>query len=91
MVSTKIVVSSLCSTPADQSVILLDRSSQIICALAPFGNDKCVFVRNGKVYDIENQDYAGLQQYAGESVRVTGELSGDSIKISNIDSAGGKS
>lgn len=62
------------------------------CTLACVKNGgKYVFVRNGKVYNIENQDYTGLEQHAGESVRLTGEMSGNSIKVSNIESPGGKS
>ena len=62
------------------------------CALACVKNGgKYVFVHRGKVYNIENQDYAGLEQNAGKSVRLTGEMSGNSIKVSNLESSGGKS
>ena len=43
-----------------------------------------VFVSRGKVYKIVNQDFAGLKQQAGRAARVTGELTGDTIKISKI-------
>jgi hypothetical protein len=36
-----------------------------------------VFVSGGKVYNIENQDLALLQEHAGERVRLTGEMKGD--------------
>jgi len=62
------------------------------CTLACVKNGgKYVFVRNGKVYSIENQDYAGLEEHAGETVRLTGEMTGDTIKVSNIEASGGKS
>lgn len=43
-----------------------------------------VFVSRGKVYKIVNQDFAGLKQQAGRPVRVTGEMTGETIKISKI-------
>jgi hypothetical protein len=62
------------------------------CTLACVKNGgKYVFVHNGKVYNSENQDYEGVQQHAGESVRLTGEMSGNSVKVSNIESSGRKS
>ncbi|MBK5295296.1 MAG: hypothetical protein JJE04_26915 [Acidobacteriia bacterium] len=48
------------------------------------GGGKYVFVRGGKVYSIENQDFAALQAHAGHTVRMTGEMTGDTIKVSNI-------
>jgi hypothetical protein len=62
-----------------------DRDCTLACVKK---GGKYVFVRNGQVYNIDNQDYAGLEQHAGESVRLTGEMSGNSIKVSNIESSG---
>jgi hypothetical protein len=45
---------------------------------------KYVLVSNGKVYQIENQDYAGLPVHAAETVSVTGSLSGSTITVSQI-------
>jgi hypothetical protein len=45
---------------------------------------KYVLVSNGKIYQIANQDYAGLAVYAAETVKVTGSLAGDTIKVSQI-------
>ena len=45
---------------------------------------KFVFVSNGKVYNIANQDYAGLQEHAGHTVQLTGKMTGDTIKASAI-------
>jgi hypothetical protein len=45
---------------------------------------KYVFASNGKVYKIANQDFASLQKYAGLPVRLTGEMTGDTIKVSKI-------
>jgi hypothetical protein len=43
------------------------------------------------VDNLENQDYAGLEEHAGQSVRLTGEMTGNTIKVSNIEGSGGKS
>jgi hypothetical protein len=48
-------------------------------------NAKYVFVRNGKVYNIGNQDFAGLQEHAGHTVKVTGDMSGDTITVSKVE------
>ncbi|HET9795153.1 MAG TPA: hypothetical protein VFS34_11880 [Thermoanaerobaculia bacterium] len=45
---------------------------------------KYVFVSGGKVYNIENQDYAGLAEHAGHSVTLKGEMTGDTIKVASI-------
>jgi hypothetical protein len=42
------------------------------------------YVLKGKVYKIDNQDFAALPEYAGDMVRMTGEMTGDTIKVSNI-------
>ncbi|HXA05831.1 MAG TPA: hypothetical protein VNY30_13370 [Bryobacteraceae bacterium] len=45
---------------------------------------KYVFVLKGKIYKIDNQDFAALQAYGGHMVQLTGEMTGDTIKVSNI-------
>ncbi len=46
---------------------------------------KYTFVSKGKVYNIENQDFANISDHAGHSIRLTGEMTGDSIKVSKIE------
>ena len=61
------------------------------CTLACVKNGaKYVFVSQNKVYQITNQDFAGIEQNAGPQVKVTGELAGDNIKISDIQATSGK-
>jgi hypothetical protein len=48
------------------------------------GGGKYVFVSDGKVYSITNQDLALLPMHAGHTVRLTGEMKGDTITVSNI-------
>jgi hypothetical protein len=45
---------------------------------------KYVFVTGGKVYNVGNQDMAALQEHAGHTVKLTGEMSGDTITVSKI-------
>jgi len=55
------------------------------CALACVkAGGKYVFVTGGKVYSIANQDLADLQTHAGHTVRLTGEMKGDTVTVSKI-------
>jgi len=49
---------------------------------------KYVFVSGGKIYNISNQDYAGLEEHAAHDIKLTGEMTGDTIKVSKIEMAG---
>jgi hypothetical protein len=55
------------------------------------GGAKYVFVSKGKVFDIENQDLAGLEEHAGHTVKLTGDLQADkkTIKASKLVMASG--
>jgi hypothetical protein len=53
------------------------------------GGAKYVLVSDGKVYQIANQDAAGLAQNAGKEVTVTGSMSSDTITVDKV-SGGGK-
>ena len=46
---------------------------------------KYVFVHDGKVLNIANQDAAGLEEHAGHTVNLTGALDGDTITVSKIE------
>lgn len=48
------------------------------------GGAKYVFVSGGKVYQIANQDYAGLKDHAGHKVALSGEMKDDAITVSKI-------
>ena len=49
---------------------------------------KYVFVHNGKVLNIANQDVAGLDEHAGHTVKLTGAQDGDTITVSKIEMSG---
>jgi hypothetical protein len=48
---------------------------------------KYVVVVGDKVYGITNQDAPGLAKYAGDSVKVSGTMSGDTITVTKISKA----
>jgi hypothetical protein len=77
---------SLCRTSHNSTVEhagekLADHDCTIACVKK---GGKYVFVSSGKVYDITNQDFAGLQEHAGHTVQLRGEMSGNNIKVSGV-------
>jgi len=48
---------------------------------------KYVMVVGDKVYSIANQDKVGLAKYAGDNVKVTGKMDGDTITVAKISKA----
>jgi hypothetical protein len=70
-------------TPGSTARSDKDRECTLACVKS---GGKYVFVTGGKVYEIENQDYAGLQEHAGHSVKLTGEMNADgkTIKVSRV-------
>ena len=62
---------------------MTDRDCTLACTKA---GGKYVFVMggSGKVYNIANQDLAALQTHAGHTVKLTGEMKGDTIAVSKI-------
>jgi hypothetical protein len=48
------------------------------------GGGKYVFVTDGKVYSIANQEDPDLATHAGHTVQLTGDMTGDTITVSKI-------
>ncbi len=48
---------------------------------------KYVFVTEEKIFPLTNQGYADLAKFAGQSVKMAGELKGESITVSKIEPA----
>lgn len=46
---------------------------------------KYVFVHGGKVLKISNQDFVDLPMHAGHEVKLTGEMTDDSITVTKIE------
>ncbi len=61
---------------------LSDRECTMFCVK---DGAQYVFVDNGHIYKIDNQDFAGLPEHAGHSADVSGVLTGDSLHITTID------
>lgn len=61
-----------------------DKDCTLMCVK---GGSSYVFVNDGKVLKIANQDFKGLQQFAGDTVRLTGDLKGDTITITKLEQA----
>ena len=83
---TGLISDSLCRTSHNSAVEhagekLPDHDCTIACVKK---GGKYVFVSNGKVYDIANQDFAELQEDAGHTVQLRGEMNGSNIKVSGI-------
>ena len=49
-----------------------------------------VFVADGRIYKIANQNLAALTENAGNTVQLTGDMQGDMIVVSNIAPAAAK-
>jgi hypothetical protein len=49
--------------------------------------EKYVFVHEGKVLPIANQNFKGLREFAGDTVRLTGDLKDDTITVTKIEKA----
>ncbi len=70
------------NTSAEHGKKLSDRECTLACVKEH--DAKYVFVSGGKVYNVGNQDFAALPDHAGHTVKLTGEMSGDTITVSKI-------
>jgi hypothetical protein len=61
---------------------MTDHDCTIACVK---GGAKYVFVSGGKIFNIENQSFAGLEDHAAHQIKLTGEMKGDAITVSRID------
>ena len=66
----------------DAAKSMSDRDCTLACVK---GGGKYVFVKGTKVYQVGNQDFAGLNEHAGHTVKLTGEMKGDAITVSKIE------
>ncbi|MBI4902116.1 MAG: hypothetical protein HY820_00675 [Acidobacteria bacterium] len=56
------------------------------CTLACVKNGaKYVLVADAKVYNIENQTFAGLRKHAGQTVKLSGEVKENTITVSKVE------
>jgi hypothetical protein len=67
------------------------KMSERECTLACVkGGGKFVFVSDGKVYNVANQSFGALTEHAGETVSLTGDVSGSTVTVSKIAANGKK-
>ena len=60
---------------------MTDRDCTLACAKA---GAKYVFVSDGKVYQIANQNQPDLAKEAGDKVSLTGDVNGETITVSKL-------
>ena len=51
------------------------------------GGSKYVLLAEGKVYQIANQTFADIEKFAGQNVKMTGDLKGDAITVTSVEPA----
>jgi uncharacterized protein YdeI (BOF family) len=61
---------------------MTDRECTLACLK---DGSKYVFVSDGKVYRIANQDLKDLEVHPGHTVKLTGELDGDAITVLKVE------
>ena len=66
---------------------MADRDCTISCVR---GGSKFVLLADGKVFQIANQDQKDLATYAGQVVKMSGELKDDAITVATIEAASAK-
>lgn len=84
---TGMITDSMCGAShakmiaAHKEAKMTDRDCTLACVKA---GGKFVFVSDGKVYNISNQSLADLTKYAGQNVKLTGDVNGQSVTVSKI-------
>jgi hypothetical protein len=77
---------SLCKAKHEEAAEGAGKMSNHDCTVSCVrGGSKYVLLTDGAVYQIANQAFAGPEAHAGEHVKVTGELHGDTITVSNVE------
>jgi hypothetical protein len=61
---------------------MADRDCTLSCVK---GGSKFVLLVDGKVYQIANQDNKDLTAFAGQAVKVSGDVKGDTITIAKVE------
>lgn len=82
---------SMCKTKHEEAAEGQGKMPDRDCTLACVkGGSKFVLLADGKVFQIANQDNKDLTAYAGQLVKMTGELKGDAITVATIEAASAK-
>lgn len=51
------------------------------------GGSKYVVLADGKIYQIANQTFADVEKLAGQAVKISGDVKGDTITVAKIEAA----
>jgi len=79
---------AMCGTSHDSMTEHGKKMSDKQCTVACVQHgSEYVFVEGDKVLKIANQNFKGLQQFAGDTVTLTGDLKGDTITVAQIEKA----
>jgi hypothetical protein len=65
----------------DPKMKMTERDCTLACVKA---GGKLVFVADGKVYTVANQNFAALTEHAGQTVSLTGDVNGTTVTVSKI-------
>jgi hypothetical protein len=85
MTMTGMISDSMCGASHAKMIAGHPNMTDKACTLGCVkGGAKYVFVSGGKVYQIANQNLADLEKNAGESVSLTGDVSGETITVSKV-------
>jgi hypothetical protein len=77
---------SMCKTKHEEAAEGQGKMPDKDCTLSCVkGGSKFVLIADGKVLQIANQDNKDLTTYAGQMVKMSGELNGDAITVSKIE------
>jgi len=88
---TGVITDSMCKSDHAMMQKGANKMSDHDCTVACVkSGQKYVLTSGDKVYEIDNQAFAGLEKNAGNKVKVTGQISADgkTITLSKIASAG---
>ena len=69
----------------DAQMKMTERDCTLACVK---GGGKFVFVADGKVYTLANQNLAALTEHAGETVSLTGDVNGSTVTVSKVTASG---
>src|SRR3954466_3693792 len=77
---------SMCKAKHEEAAEGAGKMADKDCTLSCVkGGSKFVLLADGKVYQIANQDNKDLPTFAGQSVKVSGDLKGDVITVARIE------
>src|SRR5262245_41581233 len=80
------ITDSMCKAKHEEAAEGQGKMADRDCTLACVrGGSKFALLVDGKVLQIANQDNKDLATYAGQMVKMTGELKGDAITVQSIE------